>query len=194
MILLIDNYDSFTHNLFHQLSVFGQEVIIVRNDEITVAEIKLLKPSAIVISPGPGEPNEAGITVPLIQSLYREVPILGVCLGHQAIGQALGASIVRAHNIMHGKTSMIDYKNEGLFKSITGQFEVMRYHSLVIEPSTLPNELIVIANSVDDQEIMAVQHKQYPVFGVQFHPESIGTVRGNELIEEFFKQIGLLAV
>ena len=194
MILLIDNYDSFTHNLYHQLSVFGQEVRIVRNDEITVEEVKLLNPSAIVISPGPGEPSEAGITIPLIQALYKDVPILGVCLGHQAIGEAFGAKIVRANNIMHGKTSVIDYKNEGLFAAISGQYEVMRYHSLIIDPSTLPKELIVTATSAEDGEIMAVQHEHYPVYGVQFHPESIGTVRGNELIEAFFKQIGLLAV
>ena len=194
MILLIDNYDSFTHNLFHQLSIFGQEVRIVRNDEITVEAVKLIKPSAIVISPGPGEPSEAGITIPLIQSLYKDVPILGVCLGHQAIGEAFGAKIVRANNIMHGKTSVIDYKNEGLFAAISGQYEVMRYHSLIIDPSTLPKELIVTATSAEDHEIMAVQHEHYPVYGVQFHPESIGTVRGNELIEAFFKQIGLLAV
>ena len=194
MILLIDNYDSFTHNLFHQLSIFGQEVRIVRNDEITVEEVKLLNPSGIVISPGPGEPSEAGITIPLIQALYKDVPILGVCLGHQAIGEAFGAKIVRANNIMHGKTSVIDYKNEGLFASISGQYEVMRYHSLIIDPSTLPKELIVTATSAEDGEIMAVQHEHYPVYGVQFHPESIGTVRGNELIEAFFKQIGLLAV
>jgi anthranilate synthase component II len=194
MILLIDNYDSFTHNLYHQLSAFSQDVKIVRNDEITVEEVKLLNPSAIVISPGPGEPREAGITIPLIQALYKDVPILGVCLGHQAIGEAFGASIVRANNIMHGKTSVIDYKNEGLFASISGQYEVMRYHSLIIDPSTLPNELRITATSAEDQEIMAVQHQQYPVYGVQFHPESIGTVRGNELIEAFFIQIGLLAV
>ena len=194
MILLIDNYDSFTHNLYHQLSAFSQDVKIVRNDEITVEQVKLLNPSAIVISPGPGEPSEAGITIPLIQALYKDVPILGVCLGHQAIGEAFGASIVRANNIMHGKTSVIDYKNEGLFASISGQYEVMRYHSLIIDPSTLPNELRITATSAEDQEIMAVQHQQYPVYGVQFHPESTGTVRGNELIEAFFIQIGLLAV
>ena len=194
MILLIDNYDSFTHILYHQISAFAQDVKIVRNDEITVEDVKLLNPSAIVISPGPGEPSEAGITIPLIQALYKDVPILGVCLGHQAIGEAFGATIVRANNIMHGKTSIIDYKNDGLFETISGQFEVMRYHSLVIAPSTLPNDLIITATSAEDQEIMAVQHKQYPVYGVQFHPESIGTVRGNELIEAFFKQIGLLAV
>ena len=189
MILLIDNYDSFTYNLYHQIARFGIDVQVVRNDAITVEEIRKLKPNAIVISPGPGEPKEAGIVIEMIQQLYKEYPILGICLGHQAIGEAFGATVSRAKNIIHGKTSLLRYEKTGLFASFNEEVEVMRYHSLVIDNSTLSNEFDIIATSADDGEIMAIQHKTYPLFGLQFHPESIGTKTGDEMIQAFLQKI-----
>ena len=189
MILLIDNYDSFTYNLYHQIARFGIDVQVVRNDAITVEEIRMLKPNAIVISPGPGEPKDAGIVIEMIQQLYKEYPILGICLGHQAIGEAFGATIRRAKHIIHGKTSVLDYEKRGLFHSFHDEIEVMRYHSLIIEPATLPEEFNVMATSKDDGEIMAIQHKTYPLFGLQFHPESIGTKTGDSMIEAFIQKI-----
>ena len=191
MILLIDNYDSFTHNLYHQLEKFEQ-VAIYRNDQITIEQIKQLNPKAIVISPGPGTPAEAGICIEVIQKLHTVYPILGVCLGHQAIGEAFGGSVIRAAQIMHGKTSYLHYDASGLFEKVTGDFEVMRYHSLIIAPETCPPELIVTATSEGDEEIMAIEHIDYPTFGVQFHPESIGTIRGEELIEQFLRKAHVL--
>lgn len=191
MILLIDNYDSFTYNLYHQIARFGIEVQVVRNDAITVEEIRELDPNAIVISPGPGEPKDAGIIIEMIQKLYKEYPILGICLGHQAIGEAFGATISRAKNIIHGKTSVLDYEKRGLFHSFQEDIEVMRYHSLIIEPKTLPEEFVVTATSKDDGEIMAIQHKTYPLYGLQFHPESIGTKTGDTMIEAFIRKIGV---
>ena len=193
MILLIDNYDSFTFNLYHQLAIYD-EVQVVRNDAMTVEQIKALQPSAIVISPGPGNPSEAGICIELIQKLYTQIPILGICLGHQSIGQAFGASVVRANRIMHGKTSMLDYDAKGLFEGFNGEVEIMRYHSLVVEPSTLPEELIVTAKAHDDGEIMALQHRDYPLFGLQFHPESIGTIDGARYISNFIKNIKTFSI
>lgn len=192
MILLIDNYDSFTYNLYHQIGEFEPDIKVVRNDAITIDEIRSLKPAAIVLSPGPGTPSEAGICIDIIKELHQEFPILGVCLGHQAIGEAFGANVIRAERIIHGKTSMLNYSHTGLFDGIIGEIEVMRYHSLVIDQETLPVELIVDATSSDDGEIMAVHHRDYPVFGVQFHPESIGTEIGSQLIENFlqFSDIG----
>lgn len=189
MIVLIDNYDSFTFNLVHQIGQLGYEVNVVRNDEITVDEIRALKPDAIVISPGPGTPEKAGICIEVIHKLHREFPMLGVCLGHQSIGEAFGAKIVRAERIMHGKTSLLNYNNDGLFKGCIGEVEVMRYHSLVIDPHTLPPCLDVQATASDDGEIMAVRHKNYPVFGLQFHPESIGTELGSNIVKEFLTAI-----
>ena len=189
MILLIDNYDSFTYNLYHQIARFGSDVQVVRNDAITIEEIRKLNPKAIVISPGPGEPKDAGIVIEMIQALYKEYPILGICLGHQAIGEAFGATVSRAKNIIHGKTSLLHYEKTGLFASFNEEVEVMRYHSLVIEESTLSEEFNIIATSVDDGEIMAIQHKTYPLFGLQFHPESIGTKTGDTMIEAFIKKI-----
>ena len=189
MILLIDNYDSFTFNLVHQIGQLGYEVKVVRNDAITIEEIRQLNPQAIVLSPGPGTPKEAGICIEVIRSLHREFPILGVCLGHQAIGEAFGATVVRANRIMHGKTSLLEYENDGIFSEWKGDVEVMRYHSLVIDPPTLPETLLVQAKSADDGEIMAIRHAKYPVYGVQFHPESIGTVRGNDMVERFLTTV-----
>ncbi|HWL22913.1 MAG TPA: aminodeoxychorismate/anthranilate synthase component II [Ureibacillus sp.] len=192
MILLIDNYDSFTYNLYQQISSLKKEVIVVRNDALTIDDIRSLNPEAIVLSPGPGTPKEAGITVDVVRKLYKEFPILGICLGHQSIGEAFGGEIVRAKNIMHGKLSTLSYERKGLFSRLNGEVAVMRYHSLIIEPSTLHEDLEVIATSSDDQEIMAIQHKQYPVYGLQFHPESIGTETGTKMIETFLNQISLI--
>ena len=189
MILLIDNYDSFTYNLYHQIAIHGPEVKVVRNDEVTVEEIRAMQPEAIVLSPGPGTPGEAGITVQVIRELYKEFPILGICLGHQAIGEAFGGNVIRANHIMHGKTSMLAYKKQGLFEGLVEEVEVMRYHSLIIERSTLHPDFVVTATSQDDGEIMAIQHKDYPVFGLQFHPESIGTGTGKQMVASFLQYI-----
>lgn len=188
MIVLIDNYDSFTFNLYHQLAVHD-EVQVIRNDAMTVEQLEALNPRAIVISPGPGNPSEAGVCVPVIQQLYKKIPILGICLGHQSIGQAFGAKVVRANRIIHGKTSTLNYEATGLFEGFAGEVEVMRYHSLVIDPATLPAEFLVTATASDDGEIMALQHRDYPLFGLQFHPESIGTKQGMRFIENFMKQL-----
>lgn len=193
MILLIDNYDSFTYNLYHQIAQFGQEVQVVRNDALTIADIRALKPDAIVLSPGPGTPAEAGITVDVVRELYKEFPILGVCLGHQAIGEAFGCEVVRAERIIHGKTSVVKYEKRGLFEQLDGEVEVMRYHSLIIKPSTVHAELEVIATAQDDGEIMAVQHISYPLYGLQFHPESIGTELGDQMIQSFLQRVAQFA-
>jgi len=194
MILLIDNYDSFTYNLYQQISSIGKTVKVVRNDALSIEDIRELKPEAIVLSPGPGTPVEAGITVDVVKELYKEFPILGICLGHQSIGEAFGGNIIRAESIMHGKLSRLDYQNKGMFESLEGEIEVMRYHSLIIEPASLHQDLEVIATSQDDSEIMAIQHKEFPVFGLQFHPESIGTATGTKMIESFLKHLNLIEV
>ncbi|MFJ7735444.1 anthranilate synthase component II [Lysinibacillus sp. NPDC097287] len=188
MILLIDNYDSFTYNLYQQVSMLGKDVKVVRNDELTIAEVEALQPEAIILSPGPGTPDEAGITVDVVKELHTKFPILGICLGHQSIGQAFGGNIVQAKNIMHGKLSTLQYERTGLFAYLDNEVEVMRYHSLIIEPSTLHEDFIVTATSSDDGEIMAIQHKHYPVFGLQFHPESIGTKEGSQMVLAFIEQ------
>ncbi|WP_333839439.1 aminodeoxychorismate/anthranilate synthase component II [Pelomicrobium sp.] len=184
MLLMIDNYDSFTYNLVQYLGELGQEVKVVRNDEITLEEIEALAPQYIVISPGPCTPNEAGVSVPLIQRFAGKIPILGVCLGHQAIGQAFGGRIVHAQALMHGKTSRIHHTGEGVFRGLPDGFEATRYHSLVIERSSLPSCLAVTAWT-DDGEIMGVRHKELRVEGVQFHPESILTQHGHALLGNF---------
>ncbi|KOY80862.1 aminodeoxychorismate/anthranilate synthase component II [Lysinibacillus macroides] len=189
MILLIDNYDSFTYNLFQQISMLGKNVEVVRNDAITIEEIQAMSPEAIILSPGPGTPTEAGITVEVIRELYQEFPILGICLGHQSIGQAFGANIVQAQQIMHGKLSSLQYKKTGLFAQLAGEIQVMRYHSLIIEQPTLHKDFNIIATSCDDGEIMAIQHKEYPLFGLQFHPESIGTKEGSLMMQAFLESI-----
>ena len=186
MLLMIDNYDSFTYNLVQYLGELGQDVRVVRNDQITVAEITKLKPDHIVISPGPCTPNEAGVSVETIQKLAGKTPILGVCLGHQSIGQAFGGTIIRAKQLMHGKTSMIHHKDRGVFKGLPSPFEATRYHSLVIERESLPDCLEITAWT-EDGEIMGVRHKTLPVEGVQFHPESILTQHGHDLLSNFLK-------
>ncbi|MGE7622937.1 anthranilate synthase component II [Viridibacillus sp. NPDC096237] len=192
MILLIDNYDSFTYNLYQQVSALGKEVQVVRNDALTISDIRNKRPEAIIISPGPGTPSEAGISVQIVQELYKEFPILGICLGHQSIAEAFGATIVQAKNIMHGKLSMITYERIGLFSAIQEPLSVMRYHSLVIEHKTLPQAFKVTALAADDHEIMAIQHEKYPVYGLQFHPESIGTPKGDSMIQAFIESYSIV--
>jgi anthranilate synthase component 2 len=187
MLLVIDNYDSFTYNLVQYFGELGQEVQVYRNDEITVDEVARLKPGYIVISPGPCTPNEAGISVPAIRQFAGEIPLLGVCLGHQSIGQAFGGNIVHAKQLMHGKTSMVTHRDIGVFRGLPSPFQATRYHSLVIERATLPDCLEVTAWT-DDSEIMGVRHKTLAVEGVQFHPESIMTEYGHEMLDNFLKE------
>jgi anthranilate synthase component 2 len=192
MLLMIDNYDSFTYNLVQYLGELGADVQVHRNDRITVEEIERLAPEKIVISPGPCTPNEAGVSVETIRHFAGRVPILGVCLGHQSIGQAFGGRIVHAGEIMHGKTSMISHADTGVFRGLPQPFEATRYHSLVIEPASLPECLEVTAWTGDAQggldEIMGVRHRDMPVEGVQFHPESILTACGHDLLRNFLEQ------
>ena len=186
MLLMIDNYDSFTYNLVQYLGELGEEVSVFRNDAITLEQIEALHPSRIVISPGPCTPNEAGISVPLIQRFAGKLPILGVCLGHQSIGQAFGGKIVNAGQLMHGKTSEIRHEHAGVFHGLPNPLTATRYHSLVIEKKSLPACLEVTAWT-DDGEIMGVRHRDLPVEGVQFHPESILTEKGHELLANFLR-------
>lgn len=186
MILLIDNYDSFTFNLVQYLGELGADVLVKRNDAISIQEIEDLAPEAVVISPGPCTPNEAGISVELIRSFAGELPILGVCLGHQAIGAAFGGKIVRAPQIMHGKTSPIYHDGKTIFSGLPNPFTATRYHSLVIEKESLPGILEISAHT-EDGVIMAVRHKEFPLEGVQFHPESILTTHGKALLANFLK-------
>ncbi len=189
MLLMIDNYDSFTYNLVQYFGELGQEVKVVRNDALTVAEIAALEPERIVISPGPCTPNEAGVSLEILEELSGRVPILGVCLGHQSLGQAFGGKVIRAKTIMHGKTSMIRHTGKGVFAGLPDPFEATRYHSLVVERDSLPDCLEITAwtehadGSFD--EIMGLRHKSLPVEGVQFHPESILTQHGHAMLENF---------
>ena len=188
MILVIDNYDSFTWNLVQYLGELGEEPVVRRNDAVSVDEIGLLAPEAIVLSPGPCTPREAGVTVPVIRRWGAEVPMLGVCLGHQAIGEAYGGRVVRAGRVMHGKTSGIVHDRSGLFAGLPSPLEVMRYHSLVVERGSRPGELEVLAVADDDEEeIHAMRHREHPVWGVQFHPESILTTGGRQLLRNFLE-------
>lgn len=191
MLLMIDNYDSFTYNLVQYLGELGQDVHVFRNDEITLDKIRELAPEKIVISPGPCTPNEAGISVPLIHEFAGKIPLLGVCLGHQSIGQAFGGRIVKAKTLMHGKTSLIHHHNFGVFKDLPNPYTATRYHSLVIERATLPDCLEITAWTEDENgefgEIMGVRHKTLQVEGVQFHPESILTEHGHDLLNNFLK-------
>ncbi|MDQ6827324.1 MAG: aminodeoxychorismate/anthranilate synthase component II [Gemmatimonadota bacterium] len=189
MILVIDNYDSFTYNLVQYLGELGAEPVVRRNDAVTVDEIGAMKPSAIVLSPGPCTPSEAGITVPVVRRWGAHIPILGVCLGHQAIGEAYGGRVVRARRVMHGKTSRVVHDGGTIFRQLPSPLEVMRYHSLIVEHDSLPEELDIIARAEDDaNEIHAVRHRQHPVWGVQFHPESVLTVHGKQLLANFLDQ------
>ena len=188
MILVIDNYDSFTYNLVQYLGDLGETPVVRRNDAITVDEVGALAPRAILLSPGPCTPAEAGVTVPLVRRWGAEIPILGVCLGHQAIGEAYGGRVVRAGRVMHGKTSPIVHDGRELFEGLPSPLPVMRYHSLVVEASTLPAELEVVAHAADDPtEIHALRHRTHPVWGVQFHPESILTSGGREILANFLR-------
>ncbi len=186
MITVIDNYDSFTYNLVQYLAMLGAEVKVFRNDKISVVEIESMQPRAIVISPGPCTPQEAGISVDIVKKLSGTIPILGVCLGHQAIAEAFGAEITRAGQIMHGKTSMIEFCDSPLYAGIKSPALVGRYHSLVVRKDSLPLELVADASS-EDEEIMGLHHKKHPTHGVQFHPESILTPCGKKLLKNFLK-------
>lgn len=185
-LLMIDNYDSFTYNLVQYLEELGAEMVVARNDKITIEEIKKINPQKIVISPGPCSPNEAGISVEVVKNFSGRIPILGVCLGHQCIGTAFGAKIVRAKKLMHGKTSeIIHLRTTNLFEGIKQGFKAVRYHSLVIDQETLPKELTVTALSADDGEIMGVKHKNLKVEGIQFHPEAFFTEYGKDILKNF---------
>ena len=187
MLLMIDNYDSFTYNLVQYLAEIGQEVEVIRNDKISIKEIKKLNPQYIVISPGPCTPNEAGISLDLIESFKGKIPILGVCLGHQSIGQAFGGKIIHAQTIMHGKTSKISHNDLGVFSGIKNPFIATRYHSLVIDRKSLPDCFDITAWT-DDNEIMGIKHKELAIEGVQFHPESILSEHGHDLLKNFLDQ------
>jgi anthranilate synthase/aminodeoxychorismate synthase-like glutamine amidotransferase len=186
MLLIIDNYDSFTYNLVQYFGELGAEPVVKRNDEITVAEIEALKPEAVVISPGPCTPKEAGISNDVIAKIGPTLPVLGVCLGHQCIGHVYGADVVRAGRLMHGKTSPILHDGDGVFAGLPSPFEATRYHSLIIDPPTVPDTLVVNART-EEGEIMGVHHREYPIHGVQFHPESILTRHGKDLLANFLK-------
>ena len=187
MIVLIDNYDSFTYNLVQYFGELGQELVVYRNDEVTIQEIEALAPSYLVISPGPCTPNEAGISVEVIRAFAGRIPILGVCLGHQAIAQAFGGEVVHAERLMHGKTSKIQHDGKSIFKEIPQQTIVTRYHSLAVERSSLPECLMVTAET-ETGEIMALRHRTLPIEGVQYHPEAILTEHGKEMIRNFIEE------
>ncbi len=186
MILVIDNYDSFTYNIVQQLGELGAQIVVKRNDQVTLDEIRKLAPAKILISPGPGTPDDGGISLNVIRELGPTTPIMGVCLGHQCIGQAYGGIVTRAGRLMHGKTSMIYHKNDALFKGVPSPFEATRYHSLIVEEDSLPDVLTVTAFT-DQGEIMGLRHKELPVMGVQFHPESILTGYGPRVLQNFLE-------
>lgn len=186
MVLLIDNYDSFSYNLYQYIGEITTDIKVIRNDEMTVEEIRVLNPDRIIISPGPGRPCDAGVIIDVVRELGGKIPILGVCLGHQAICEAFGAEITYAKKLMHGKQSRITIKSESdLFKGLDKKIDVARYHSLVAKKESMPSELLILAEA-DDGEIMAVKHKDMPVYGVQFHPESIMTPEGKTILKNFF--------
>ncbi|MFH1407282.1 MAG: aminodeoxychorismate/anthranilate synthase component II [Candidatus Omnitrophota bacterium] len=184
MILMIDNYDSFTYNLVQYLGELGEKLLVYRNDKITIDKIKKMKPKQIVISPGPGRPKDAGISKEVIREFAGKIPILGVCLGHQAIGEVFGAEVVGARRLMHGKTSLIYHNRKTIFKGIANPFEATRYHSLIVKRETLPKCLEITAQT-KQKEIMGLKHKKYPLWGVQFHPESILTPAGKDILRNF---------
>lgn len=185
MILLIDNYDSFTYNLYQLIGMCAKEVRVIRNDKLTLEDIEKLEPEAIILSPGPGRPEDAGICTEVIQRFYKTIPILGICLGHQAIVHAFGGEVIRANLVKHGKTSLLRHSGTAIFQYVKQPFTAMRYHSLVANKQTLPPMFEVLATSMDDGEIMAIKHHYYPLYGLQFHPESIATEEGKRLIEQF---------
>jgi anthranilate synthase component II len=197
MLLMIDNYDSFTYNLVQYLAELGEDVRVVRNDALSIDDIARLAPERIVVSPGPGTPDQAGITLQLIEKLGGQIPILGVCLGHQSIGQVFGGKVIRAQKIMHGKTSMIHHISKGVFAGLPNPFEATRYHSLVVEKSSMPNSLELTAWTQNDDgsidEIMGLRHRTLPIEGVQFHPESILTQYGHDLLRNFLVRQALAA-
>ena len=186
MILVIDNYDSFTYNLVQYLGELGAKLEVRRNDAITIGQIKKIKPKKIVISPGPGVPKDAGISKEVILAFGKDIPLLGVCLGHQAIGEAFGGKIIGAKALMHGKTSLIYHNGKNVFKGIKNPFEATRYHSLIVERKSFPSVLEITAQT-KDKEIMGLRHKKYPIFGVQFHPESILTAQGMAILKNFLE-------
>lgn len=186
MILLIDNYDSFVFNLARYVVELGYEMVVHRNDKITIEEIRAMSPSHIIISPGPCSPNEAGVSLELIQHFMDKIPILGVCLGHQAIAQACGGKVVRAARPKHGKSDLVYHDGKGIFSNLPNPLKVARYHSLIVENGSLPPELNVTANTAED-EIMAIQHQSYPMIGVQFHPESVLTEHGHAILQQFLQ-------
>ena len=190
MILVVDNYDSFTYNLVHYLAELGAETVVVRNDDLTADEAWALKPEAVLLSPGPCAPDQAGICLPLIDSAPMDMPILGVCLGHQAIGQAFGGDVVRAMTLMHGKTSPIEHEGLSLFKGLPSPFTATRYHSLAVDGATLPDVLEITSWTADGQ-IMGLQHRTRPIHGVQFHPESIATEHGHAMLANFLDLAGV---
>ena len=191
MILVVDNYDSFTYNLVQYLGELGGDPVVRRNDQVTVEEIGEMAPTAIVLSPGPGVPANAGITIDAVRRFGQTIPMLGVCLGHQAIGEAYGGKVVRANQLMHGKTSRIVHDGTGIFAGVPSPLEVMRYHSLTIDPASLPSELEIAAHSAEDErEIHAVRHRVHPVWGVQFHPESVMTQAGRDILKNFLALAG----
>jgi anthranilate synthase component 2 len=185
MILMIDNYDSFTYNLVQYFGELKAKVEVYRNDALTIDQIRKMKPTKIVISPGPGRPEDAGVSIKILQELGPTIPVLGVCLGHQGIGYAYGGKVINAKRLMHGKTSMIKHNGKGIFKGLPNPFEATRYHSLVIDSKHVPENLIVTATTTDDGEIMGIEHKTYPIYGVQFHPESILTKQGINILKNF---------
>ena len=192
MILLIDNYDSFSYNLFQLIGEVSGDIIVYRNDEIAIDEIKKLSPEAIILSPGPGKPEDAGICVDVVKEFYDKIPILGVCLGHQAICAAFGGKISYAKRLMHGKSSKIELNDDELFKGLSSKIIVGRYHSLSLVEETLPQSLEIISKATDDGEIMAIKHKEFDVYGLQFHPESILTPDGVAIIRNFTEKIGMI--
>jgi len=191
VLLIIDNYDSFTYNLYQYFCQLGVDVCVKRNDELAIADIEAMEPSHLVISPGPCTPNEAGISLEVIRHFAGQIPILGVCLGHQSIAQVFGASVIRANAVMHGKTSLVEHDHQGVFNRLPSPFTVTRYHSLVVDPQTLPDCLTVTATTTEPdgrQIIMGLKHRTLPIEGVQFHPESILTEHGHDLLANFLQQ------
>ena len=188
MILLIDNYDSFTYNLYQYLGEFDK-VEVYRNDEITIEKLKELKPKGIVISPGPGRPEDAGISIDVVKNFGDDIPVLGICLGHQAIAAAFGGKVVRANEIYHGKSSQIQVRGNDIFEGVGRKIDVMRYHSLVVDRSSLPTELEVIAETTKDNVVMAIRHRTKKIYGLQFHPESVFTPKGKKMLQNFVEAI-----